>query len=120
MAGPRTETERELAEIWKELLKVEEAATERPFIHRRGTRSPSWRNDPHFFGTEDRFLEFEVKIFAKIGSALSPAAAAASLRECVPKSEDVAENVSEVLEDRGIESAGRSAAAQSRVSKAIV
>jgi acyl carrier protein len=36
IAGPRTETERELAEIWKELLKVEEVGVEQNFFELGG------------------------------------------------------------------------------------
>ncbi len=71
--------------------------------------------------TEDRFIKFQIQVFAQIGSALGAAATPAALPKRVPETEDVAENVAEILEDGGIESRRTSAAAaHARVPEAIV
>ena len=57
------------------------------------------------FGAEEGLLEFEVEILAEIGAALNPAAATATTAEHVSESEELAEDVAEILEDRRIETA---------------
>jgi hypothetical protein len=60
-------------------------------------------------GAEERFLELQCQIFAKIGTALHPAATtstAATTAEHVTEAKELSEDVAEVLKDRGIE-AGR-------------
>src|SRR5580704_7064120 len=70
---------------------------------------------------EDRFVEFQVQVFAKIGSALSAAATASALAKHVAEAENIAEDVAEILEDCRIESRRTSAAAaHARMPKAIV
>ncbi len=60
----------------------------------------------HLFGdAEDSFLKFQRKIFAQIGAALRAGAPAAALSEGVAETEEVAEDVMEVVEDGGIEAA---------------
>ena len=61
-------------------------------------------------GAEDRLLKFEMQVFAKVGSALGAAATASALAEHVTKTENVAEDVPEILEYGGIESGWTSAA----------
>ena len=61
-------------------------------------------------GAEDRFVKFQVQVFAKIGSALGAAATTPALAEHIAEAEDVAEDVAEILEDGGIES-GRTSGA---------
>src|SRR5581483_8913669 len=76
--------------------------------------------DLHFLGrAEDRLFEVEFQVFAHIGAALLPTAAAPA--EEVPETEQVAENVAEVLENGGIKShaAGRSPA-HPRMPEAVV
>src|ERR1700680_1099606 len=70
-------------------------------------------------GAEDRLLKFEREVFAKVGSALGAAATASALAEHVAETENVAEDVPEILEDGGIESRGTSGASgEARVSAA--
>ena len=78
--------------------------------------------DIHFLiGAENRFIKFEIQIFAQVGSALGAAATTAALPERVPETEDVAKDVAKILEDGGIESSRAcTAAAHARVSEAIV
>ena len=71
-------------------------------------------------GAKYRFLEIKMQVLAKIRSTLSAAATAAALAERVAKSEYVAENIAEVLKDRGIESRRSAAPAEARVAEAIV
>jgi hypothetical protein len=71
-------------------------------------------------GAEDRFIKFEMQVFAKVGSALGAAATAAALTEHIAEAEDVAEDVAEILEDGGIESGRSSTAAHARVPEAVI
>src|ERR1035437_6869515 len=68
------------------------------------------------------FLEFEAEIFAQIGAALCARTAASALpAEHFAKSEEVAEDVVDSVEHRGIESAvAAGAAGNSRVTEAVV
>src|SRR5208282_2553933 len=78
--------------------------------------------DTHLLlGAEDRLIKFEIQVFAQVGSTLGAAATTAALAKHVAESEDVPEDVAEILEDGGIES-GRTAAtaAQSRVPEAVI
>ena len=61
----------------------------------------------HLLGdAENRFLEFQRNVFAKIGAALRPrAAAAAPASEHIAEAEDVAKDVVEVVKDGGVEAA---------------
>src|SRR5581483_8878714 len=69
---------------------------------------------------ERRFLEFEAQVFAQVGATLSAIPPAAAARaEQVAETEQVAEDVAEVLEDGGIEP-DTARAAHARVSEAIV
>jgi len=70
---------------------------------------------------EHGFVEFQMQVFAQIGSTLSTAATTPALPEHVAKSEDVAKNIAEILEDCWIESRRTgTAAAHARMSEAIV
>jgi hypothetical protein len=72
-------------------------------------------------GAEDRFVKFEMQVFAQIGSALGAAAATSALAEHITKTENVAEDVTEILEDGGIESGWtRRAATHASMSEAVV
>jgi hypothetical protein len=72
-------------------------------------------------GAEDRFIKFEMQVFAKVGSALGAAATASALAEHVAETENVAEDVAEILEDGGIESGWTSgAAAHAGMSEAVI
>src|ERR1019366_5256499 len=80
---------------------------------------------PHLYllGDPKRgFLELQAEIFAQIGAALCARTAASALcAEQVAKSEQVAEDVLEIVEHRGIESAvAARAAGNSRVTEAVV
>lgn len=58
------------------------------------------------FGSEECLFEFDGEIFAQVGAALYTGAAASSSAGAtkeVAKSEEVAEDIAEILEDRGIE-----------------
>jgi hypothetical protein len=73
------------------------------------------------FHAEESFLEFEGHVFAEIGAALNPAAAASTTAEHIAETEELAEDVAEILEHTGIESGAlRSCAAQSGVAIAVV
>jgi hypothetical protein len=78
--------------------------------------------DIHFFiGAEDRLIKFEMQVFAKVGSALGAAATTSALAEYVAKTENVAEDVAEILEDGGIESRWTSgASAHASMSEAVI
>jgi hypothetical protein len=78
--------------------------------------------DIHFLiSAEDRFLKFEMQVFAKVGSALGAAATTSALAEHVTKTEDVAEDVAEILEDGRIESRWPSgASADASMSEAVI
>ncbi len=72
-------------------------------------------------GAEHGFCEFEMQILTQIRATLSSAAATASLAKHVPETEDVPENVAEILEDRRIKShPTTSAAAQPGVPKPVI
>ena len=72
-------------------------------------------------GAEDRLLKFEMQVFAKVSSALGAAPTTSALAEHVAKTENVAEDVAEILEDSGIESGRTSAAAaHASVPEAVV
>ena len=55
-------------------------------------------------GAEDCFIKFKMQVFAKVSSALSAAATTSALAEHVAKTENVPEDVTEILENGGIES----------------
>jgi hypothetical protein len=76
----------------------------------------------HFLiGTEDRFIKFEIQIFAQVGSSLGAAATPAALAKRVAETEDVAKDVAKILEDSGIESSRPCAvAAHASVPEAVV
>ena len=72
-------------------------------------------------GAEDRFIKFQVQVFAKIGSALGAAATTAALAKHIAETEDVAEDVAKILEDGGIESSRTSgAAAHASMPEAVI
>jgi len=72
-------------------------------------------------GAKDGLVEFEMQVFAQIGSALGAAATASPLAEQVAETEHVSKNVAEILEDGGIESRRTSSiAAHAGVSEAVV
>ncbi len=74
-----------------------------------------------FLNAEDRLVKFEVQVFAKVGSALGATATTAALAENVAEAKDVAKDVAEILEDRGIESSRTSATtAHARVPEAVI
>jgi hypothetical protein len=66
-------------------------------------------------GSEGRLLEREVEVVAQVGAAAGPTARAAT--ESVAEPEEVAEDVAEVGEDRGVEAAARP---EPRVSVSVV
>src|SRR5450631_1396966 len=72
-------------------------------------------------GAKNRFLKSKMQIFAKVGSALGPAATTAALAKRIAEAEDIAKNVAEILENSRIES-GRTcaAAAHARMTKTVV
>src|SRR5882757_2000542 len=73
------------------------------------------------FHAEERFFEFQVQVFTQISSTLGPTALAASAPEEIAESEKLAEDVSKVLEDGGIETCrGAGCTAHARVSEAVV
>ena len=73
------------------------------------------------FHAKDRFLKFQIQVFAKISPTLSPAAPPPALPKDVAKSKDVAKNVAKILKDRRIESRRPSAApAQPSMTKAVI
>src|SRR4029077_11825076 len=91
-------------------------ATHRSFARRRTVPAARVAGlmaaDTHFLiRAEDRFVKFEMQVFAQIGSALGAAATASALAEHITETEDVAEDVAEILEDGGIESGWTSSAA---------
>src|SRR4029077_19699484 len=91
-------------------------ATHRSFARRRTVPAARVAGlmaaDIHFLiGAEDRFVKFEMQVFAQVGSALGAAATTSALAEHITKTENVAEDVAEILEDSGIESGWTSAAA---------
>src|SRR6266478_864010 len=53
------------------------------------------------------FFKFQSDVFTQIGAALGASAATAGAAEHVAKSEEVGEDVAEILEDGGIETASR-------------
>ena len=80
---------------------------------------------PHLYllgDAKDSFLELESEIFAQVGAALCARTAAPALAaEHVAKSEQVAEDVVEIVEHRGVESAvAARTAGNSRVTEAVV
>ena len=74
------------------------------------------------FCPEVRLLEIEVQVFAKIGAPLSPAAAASTASsEQIAESEEISEDVAEVLEDGRIEAGACTCdAAQPSMAEAII
>jgi hypothetical protein len=73
------------------------------------------------FRAEDRFLKFQIQVFAKIRPTLSPAAPPSALPKHVAKSKDVAKNVAKILKDRRIEPRRPAAApAQPSMTKAVI
>jgi hypothetical protein len=71
--------------------------------------------------SKDRFIKLKMQIFAEIGPTLSAAAATATLSEDVTETKDVAEDVTEILKDRGIESSRTSrVTAHTGVSETVV
>jgi hypothetical protein len=72
-------------------------------------------------GSENRFFEIQRDVFAQISAALGATATPAASSEHIAESEEVAKDVTEILEDRGIES-GRSSprASDAGVTKTIV
>ena len=67
------------------------------------------------------FVEFQLQVLAEIGSALSSAAPPSPLTEHVAKTKNVAENVTEILENRRIESCRTSrVAANARMTEAVI
>src|SRR6266478_1642563 len=72
------------------------------------------------FSTEERFIEFQVKVFAQIGAALGASAPAASTAEQIAETKEFSEDVAEVLKNCGIEAGGTARVAHTRVSEAVV
>lgn len=74
------------------------------------------------FRAENRFLELQCDVLAKIGTTLGAAATAASPAAAkeVTKPEEVTKDVAEILEDAGIKALRTSRAAHSRMSEAVV
>jgi hypothetical protein len=101
-------------------------ATDRSLAGRRTVPAASVAGlmaaDIHFLiGAEDRFVKFEMQVFAQIGSALGAAATTSALAEHVTKTENVAEDVAEILEDGGIKSGRtRAAAAYASMPEAVI
>src|SRR5882672_6082698 len=71
--------------------------------------------------SEEGFFKFQIQVFAQVGAALSPGAPTPSSTEEVAEAEKFSEDVTEILEDGGIET-GRAArcAPHTGVSKAVV
>jgi hypothetical protein len=73
------------------------------------------------FRAEDSFLKLDRDVFPQVGTSLHAAASPATTAECVSEAEELAKNLSEVLEHRGIEThASRSSATDSSVTVAII
>jgi hypothetical protein len=77
------------------------------------------------FGSKDRFFEFQADVFSQIGSPLRAAATAPSsttttTTKKVPKPEEVAKDIAEILEDAGIESGSRGGGADTSVTESVV
>src|SRR5580765_1831812 len=71
-------------------------------------------------GTEESFFKFQVDVFAQVGAALSTGATTrTSSAENVSESKEVAEDVTEILEDGGVKT-NASSTAYASVTKAIV
>ena len=72
--------------------------------------------------SEYRFVEFQVEVFAKIGSTLGPAAAPASAAsENITEAKKVPEDIPEILEDGGVKARRAStASAHTSVSEAVI
>jgi hypothetical protein len=74
----------------------------------------------HFgFGAENRFLEAEIDIFSKIGSALNPTAPPRTAAEKISETEEITEDVAEILEDGRVEPCTTSATDTS-VAEAVI
>src|SRR5260370_18470517 len=70
---------------------------------------------------ERGFFEFEGDIYAKIRSALRPSSSpAAAPTKDVAETEELPKDIVEILKDGAIEACTRSAAAQSRMAKAVI
>jgi hypothetical protein len=72
--------------------------------------------------SENGLVEFQVEVFAKIGSTLGPAAAPApAASENIPEAKKVPENVPEVLENSGVKARRASTtSAHACVSEAVI
>lgn len=69
---------------------------------------------------EYRLIKFEMQVFAKIGSALGPAATAAALSKHVAEAKNIAKDVAEILKDGGIESSRTASTAHAGVPEAVI
>jgi hypothetical protein len=73
------------------------------------------------FGAEHGFVKFDGEVFPQVGSPLSPAATTAATSKNVPETEELAEDIAEVLEDSGIEAgASGASAAHASMAKAVI
>ena len=71
-------------------------------------------------GAEYSFLECQVDVLAQVGATLGAAATARSLAKNVSETEEFAENIAEILEDTGIETASARGGSYPRMAKTVV